>query len=328
MESSETVLAGDAFLSSEQCPVEDSAGSLYPKHHDIDMNLKCCSRQDIRLMVGYTEDCYTATPGGASNGQYEYNGNATSNSHSANEGLEVSCQGIMLATKSEDNLHSNVDDSGTELHHYNKLTNNECILPIVSSRVQSDHVLKTPKEYNEVRNAFSLSLVNNSGNFDTVYSAVSPEQEDHSVLSTNYEELCPGDLLRGVSGSVPEVCLPLSVDCTEYDEGNKTQNKRKQRNKKRKRRSRGVDMQTDDRVAAQERRKMVAVVSVFAAAMFLTAVLLIVISLHMSQSSNPKGVPEITFCSDRVAGYLILLPQNNELYILELVCFKDAFCFP
>jgi hypothetical protein len=44
-----------------------------------------------------------------------------------------------------------------------------------------------------------------------------------------------------------------------------------------------------DRIAAQERRKMVVLVSVFAAAIFLTAVLLIVISLHMSQNLNPKG---------------------------------------
>jgi hypothetical protein len=34
---------------------------------------------------------------------------------------------------------------------------------------------------------------------------------------------------------------------------------------------------------------MVAVVSVFAAAIFLTAVLLIVITLHMSQGLNPRG---------------------------------------
>lgn len=43
------------------------------------------------------------------------------------------------------------------------------------------------------------------------------------------------------------------------------------------------------RAAAQERHKMVAVVSVFAATIFLTAVLLIVITLNMSQNSNSKG---------------------------------------
>ena len=42
------------------------------------------------------------------------------------------------------------------------------------------------------------------------------------------------------------------------------------------------------RAAAQERRKMVVVVSVFAATIFLTAVLLIVITLNMSQNSNSK----------------------------------------
>jgi hypothetical protein len=44
-----------------------------------------------------------------------------------------------------------------------------------------------------------------------------------------------------------------------------------------------------DHAAAVERHKMVAAVSLFAAAIFLTAVLLIVITLHMSQSLNPKG---------------------------------------
>jgi hypothetical protein len=242
MESSEPILARDEFLSSEQCSVEDSVGSLYQKCYDTDINNRC-SHQGVHLIVDHTEDCYT-TPEDASNGKYEYIGNRTNNSHSAIEGLEVNNQGIILATNSENNLHSNIDDLGKKLEHYNKLTNNVCILSIAKSTVQSDHILKTLKEDNKVCTTLS-SPVNNSGHFELVCSAVSPEQEDHIVLPANYEELCSGDLLWRASGSKPEVCLPLSVDCAQYDEGNKRQYKRKQRNKKRKRRSRAAEMQTE-----------------------------------------------------------------------------------
>jgi hypothetical protein len=58
---------------------------------------------------------------------------------------------------------------------------------------------------------------------------------------------------------------------------------------------------------------MVAVVSVFAAAIFITAVLLIIISLHMSQNLNPKGESNrVEACTNIIA---LLLVSFRQLYL-------------
>lgn len=241
MESSETVPARDKFQSSEQCHVEDSIGNPCPKCY---INSIRCSLQDIHLIADRKEERCTSS-GDASKGEFEYIGNTTGDPHSTTEELAVNEEGKRLATNSERNLHSNLQNVGTKLEHYNKLTNNEFILPIVSSTIQCDQVLKTLTEGHKVCTALPLSPVNNSGHFECVCCAVPPRQQDHVTLSTKYEELYSGDLLRGASGSNLEVCSPLNVDCVQYEDRNKRQNKKKQRKKRRKRRSRTVDMHTE-----------------------------------------------------------------------------------
>jgi hypothetical protein len=244
MESLETALAENESSSSGKYSVEDSVGNMYPKCYDTEINNGHTSHQGINLIVEHTKDCCTALSGGISNDKYEPTENTINNPHSTIEGLDISKQGIVHATNL-DNLHSNVEYLGKKLDHYNKLNSNEYILPIATSAVQSDHCFKTAKveDNDEVYIVPSVSTVINSMASELVCSTITPKQEDPAVLSANYEQLCSGDLLRRPSGSQPDVSLPPSVDCAQYDEGTKRQNRRKQKNKKRKRRSRGVDVE-------------------------------------------------------------------------------------
>ncbi|XP_033610479.1 uncharacterized protein LOC111872201 [Cryptotermes secundus] len=253
------------------------------------------------------EDNYTMSSGSVSNLKSEAVEGTSAQSDSTIFGLETVNKDIIVKS-SEGNLQSNIDDFGIESEHYDMLTNNEIVLPfgnsINDSEIKSGDLLKPLKNENNDYcmphdNSFCLRIIDNSEELETVYPTVTAKQENRTVLSRNCEVRGAEDLIQRTCGTEPEGSFPLSVDFTQYDEVNERKRKRKRRNKKRKGRSTETIeiLQGEDRAAVQERRKMVAVVSVFAASIFLTAVLLIVITLHMSQTLHPKalnmgGVPE------------------------------------
>jgi hypothetical protein len=123
------------------------------------------------------------------------------------------------------------------------LTNNELVLPfensVNDSDVKSGHLLKPLKNENNDYcmlhdNSFCLPIADNSRESETVYSTVSAKQEDRTVLPKNCEEMCAKNLIRSSCSPEPEGSLPLSVECTQYDEANKRKKKKNHANKKRK----------------------------------------------------------------------------------------------
>jgi hypothetical protein len=156
----------------------------------------------------------------------------------------------MIVKNSEDNLQSYVDDLGIKSEYYNKLTNNELVLPfeksIRDSGAKSDHLLNPLRNGNNEDcmphdNILYLPVINNSREFETMCSTIATEQENRDVLSGNREEMCAEDLIRRICG--PEGSSSLSVECTQYDEINERKMERKQKNKKRKRRSTEEDIE-------------------------------------------------------------------------------------
>jgi len=78
----------------------------------------------------------------------------------------------------------------------------------------------------------SLSVLSISGDFGTETSTVHPKQAIKKMLSENDEEMCV-DVSGGAIGS--RHSSPLPMECTQYDEENKRNPKRKPRNKRKRR---------------------------------------------------------------------------------------------